>query len=107
MAETDDTPTIHLLQLSMLASEVLLAIMEEYQAVIGAKSESIVINKYELLDMFDHVIAKSALDNMEEYGTQTNLKGLVNAVKEIDREIAGLNDKDIIEIDFGRILENM
>jgi len=93
------------LDLSLLASEVLLSILEEYYTTGIMKTESIVIDKLELENMFDHVVAKDVLESMVEYGTSTNLPGIMSSIREITLELKDIDNDEVIELDFTHILE--
>jgi hypothetical protein len=106
--ETHDVSVINYLDLSLLASEILLSILEaEYgddnETIL--KEESVVIPVKELKKTFDGITGKQVLANMREYGSDTNMKGLTAGVREIYDQIADLNDEDIVELDFQRVLE--
>ena len=108
MEETHDVPVINYLELSLLASEILLSILEvEYgddnETVL--KEESIVMPVKELKKTFDVTTGKEVLANMKEYGCDVNMKGLTGGIREIYDQIADLNDEDIVELDFHRVLE--
>ena len=108
MEETHDVPVINYLELSLLASEILLSILEEQygddnETVL--KEESVVIPIKELKETFDKVTGEQVLNNMREYGCDVNMKGLTGGIREIYDQIADLNDEDIVELDFHRVLE--
>jgi hypothetical protein len=103
----EEIPTIHKINLSLLASEVLLSIVEEYYTTGIMKSETVVINKSELENMFDHVVSKDILEAMKEYGTETNMAGLVSSIREIVDELKEIKDDEIVEMDFTHILETL
>jgi hypothetical protein len=101
----EEIPVVHKINLSLLASEALLSIVEEYYTTGVMKSETVVIDKYELANMFDHIAAKDVLESMREYGTETNMAGLVGAIREIVNEIKEIKDDEVVEMDFTHILE--
>jgi hypothetical protein len=102
----DDIPVIHNLSLSQVATEVLLAMIEDYdQDNSLTNSEEFYIDMHELKDIFDHVVAADIITVLKEYNVKANLSEVVRGIREIAVQTSKIKDEDMVQVNFKKALD--
>ena len=110
MTKMNDVPVVVVLNLSLVALSVIATAIEEYYIGMGQEERldwnELVMEKAELTDVLDGVTAKEVLEAMKNYGTTTNMAGIISALKEIDNATDDIAEHELIQLNFKTLMES-
>ena len=87
---------------SILAATILLCAIEDYHDRTSPHEEE--YTKQEIDDIMDSITGLDLMENLKDYGTEVNFRGLINGLVEIHEEFKDVNKDDVISFDWEKIL---